>query len=963
MAIERQGVQGLQQVQATGAPRGSGTQAIQVSPVTTDTTRSSFFGDLVNAAGSLAQVGTAIMNQAVEDDKVRQMDRAMSGLVPTDDATRGGTRAHMLVNLQNDVLSSTAQLQEQAKTFQGSDKEWEDHVVNTRNSIQQKLFTDYPELSGDKNTMKMVSASFMEQQPKVFGARVSAKLEQEAYKRQESMRSRILSVTSGLSGDQLGAALNQMKKEAGTLQLTSQQYEGLVADVALNKAAVGDTSLIEGTKHLTNESGLSLYERTGKLQQGAIEGLRVNASLNQAGLAGLKYDLEQRYTQGSLDNEGLLRETEQLNKATGGTAYGSEAIVSLMQQKQKTLGAQAKLEVAIDGIQKGKLVGLENLNNEEIGKVAAGVRKGYDDQAELLIKQQGLDPKSDEAASIRSRAGGLTAVALAKADIKDDIMVRQGKALLTLSPDHLQTMTSEGPELSAFMEKVSSMPEDTWVPVLGEDVAAMVTNYRRGLSDGRNPGQALQFAQDASKKRTFSSEENKAINKGVKSSIEAVMKGSGWVSNDMPDYLQGQISRDADELYRTYRKAGYNDEDAEKQTVTSLQKTWQKHSNTMASSGTIIKGNPTRLASKLKVNEGDLGLVFQSYLQQNKQQLEDPSGGLTVDDMYVDIDQERGVFRIRAGGSGMIVTDAKPISELNGADLLRKGALMSDKEKEEADARMANNYTRAMGSGVNLNTPNYPTFKQLTTESESIVAADDEKFHEYVAANENAQRAGFDNNGKVYTPFQPDDEMPDVVTVGYGHRITEQEARDGFIMVGDNPVPFKAGQSKMTEDLAKQLMVQDLQTNAPSTEGWKVSGNDIPKAAWRAIQDASYTMGGGFLSKSKTAAADFKEGRFGDGLVHLLDTVHEGGKRKNGLLMRRAMSYNMYAGSILQPKIKMVETNEDGSMRVKFDRKPTEGLSKSILNSIDEEGWYTVVGAKSGSLHKNTKTGRFAVQD
>lgn len=56
--------------------------------------------DLVNAASSVADVTTAILNQQVEDDKVRQLDRALSGMMPSEDATVGGARAHMLVSLQ-----------------------------------------------------------------------------------------------------------------------------------------------------------------------------------------------------------------------------------------------------------------------------------------------------------------------------------------------------------------------------------------------------------------------------------------------------------------------------------------------------------------------------------------------------------------------------------------------------------------------------------------------------------------------------------------------------------------------------------------------------------------------------------------------------------------------------------------------------------------------------------------------
>ena len=136
MAIERQAVQGLAPVQSTGGPRGSATQAIQVGTPQTQPGLGNFVDDLFNAAGSVAGLATDIMNRSVEDDKVVQYDRALRGLLPSDEATVGGTRAHMLVQLQNDVIASTAQLQEDAKRFTGDDAEWEQHVVKSRNAIQ-----------------------------------------------------------------------------------------------------------------------------------------------------------------------------------------------------------------------------------------------------------------------------------------------------------------------------------------------------------------------------------------------------------------------------------------------------------------------------------------------------------------------------------------------------------------------------------------------------------------------------------------------------------------------------------------------------------------------------------------------------------------------------------------------------------------------------------------------------------
>lgn len=964
MAIERQAVQGLQPVQSSGLPARGGTSPLQMGTPEMSQRSLGFVQDLLTSAGKVGDAMTVLKQQNIEDDKVLQQSRALQGLMPTETATAGGRRAHMLVSLQNDVSTESMRLQDEAKRFQGTDEQWNQHVIQSRQAIQDSLWQKYPELVGDKESMRLVTTSFLEQQPQVFAARTGAKIDKENNDRLSAMNSRIILATQGVQGPALVAGLTQLRAEAGAMQLTDDEFESMVAQHALDRASVGDTTLVDATKEVIDKNGVSLYAKSGKMQQAAIQGRRTWASLNQGNIAIDKFDLEQKYNKGELSDEEFIRQAQSQNDSTGGSSWSAEQINSVREQRAKQLGKDALIDNAIDGIQKGRLVGLEGRTPEEMSKIAAGVRNRYLQQADLAIKQRGLDPNSDEAYAIKQQMSSVAAVQLAKADIKDQNFISQVKQFQNLDTEHLQEMKQEPEEMAQIVATWESFPEAYRTAIVDEKTAAFMDNYRLALAQGRNPGQAISFAQQAGRPRKFSADENKGITKGAKDAINDVASGSGFTPFDnMPDYLKGQMEQRATELMRTYRTAGYDVDAATEQTKQSLSREWSQHGSTMMSSGTIIKGNPERLAGKLQVNPQDLGRVFQSYIQLNKQKLEDDSGGIPVDEMYIDVNQDRGVFSVRAGSTGMPVGSVMPLSALNGNDLLRQMAKADDATKQEADARMARLYEAAVGPGVNMTAPNYPVFKDLNLDSDVFTKGDDEKFQNYVAAQENSQRAGFNNATRTFAPIRPDENMPDVVTVGYGHRITPEEAKQGFIMVGDQPVRFGEGQSQMTDEYARQLMVQDLESNSPSTEGWKVPRDKMPKAAWRAIQDAAYTMGKGFLNNSKTAKADFEKGDFGSGIIHLLDTVHEGGKRKTGLLLRRAESYNMYAESRLLPRITQTDVGEDGSMRVKFARPLTEddGVSKSIISKIDKDGWYTVLGPKQGSLHQNTKPGRFAL--
>lgn len=964
MALERQAVQGLQPVQSAGLPQGASTQPIEYGTPEISKRSTGFVSDLLSASAEFGSAMEVLKQQRIEDDKVLQTNRALNGLLPTESATQGGKRAHMLVSLQNEVSAESLRLKAEAERFQGSDEEWNLNVVKSRQKVQQDLWEKYPELRGDKESMKIVTNAFMEQQPGVFAARTTAKLDKESANRQASMQARIVLATEGVTGPALVSGLEQLRAESGAMGLTDDEFEGMLSQHALDKASVGDTSLVDATKNLKDSNGVSFYAKSGKMQQAAIQGRKVWSSLNQGNISMEKWDLEQSYANGVIDDEEFIQQAQGQNNQHGGGSWSAEEINSTRAARAKKMGAQAGIDSAIDGIQKGRLVGLEGRSPEDMSKIASGVRARYAEQAELAIKQNGLDPNGEAAHGLRVRMSSQAAVQLAKADVKDQNYMNQVKQFSNLSPDHLQDIKEEPEEMSQILETWESFPEEYRTSIVDEKTAAFIDNYRMSRAAGRNAGQALSFAQNAGRPRNFSSDENKAISKGAKEAISEVTKNSGWTPWDnMPDYLKGQMEQRGNEVMRTMRIAGYDEENAVKETQKVLQREWSQHGSTMMSSGTVFKGNSDKLASTLQVNPQDLGRVFQSYLQINKEQLEDDSGGLTLDDMYIDVDQKRGVFSVRAGSTGMPVGSTMPLSSLNGNSLLRQMANTDEVTKMEADARMARNYEKAVGPGANMTTPNYPVFKDLTLDDEVFNMGDQENFVNYVAAQENSQRAGFDNSSRTFSPIVPDDEMPNVVTVGYGHRITPEEMQQGFIMIGDKPVPFKRGQSQMNDENARALMVQDLEANSPSTAGWKVPRDKMPKAAWRAIQDASYTMGKGFLQNSKTARASFEKGDFGSGIIQLLDTVHEGGKRKTGLLLRRANTYNMYAESRLLPKITMAEVGEDGLMRVKFSRqlKDADGLAKSIIGKVDKDGWYTVLGGKQGSLHKNTNTGRYAL--
>lgn len=162
----------------------------------------------------------------------------------------------------------------------------------------------------------------------------------------------------------------------------------------------------------------------------------------------------------------------------------------------------------------------------------------------------------------------------------------------------------------------------------------------------------------------------------------------------------------------------------------------------------------------------------------------------------------------------------------------------------------------------------------------------------------------------------------------------------------------------MTVTQARALLEQDVKAHKPSTEGWSTSFDQMHPATQRGLMDLTYNLGKGGIKNAPKAEAAFKAGRMTDGFIHMLSTASEGGKRSPGLLVRRAGAYNLANENNGLPKITKVETNDDGSMRVKFSGEMSPAfVSKEIGGEIGKDGWFTVYGPKKNALVTNAKSG------
>lgn len=981
--IERQAIQGLQQVQSTGAPRGAGTQAIQVgAPRSEDYQQGSFLTDLMDAANTGMAIGTSIMTQAVQDDKVRQMDRALSGLMPSEDATRGGARAHMLVNLQNDVLAQTTQLQQDAKTFQGTDQEWEQHLVNSRNAVQGRMWQQYPELQGDKESMKVVTNAFLEQQPKVFGARATAKIDQQIQKRSDDMYSRILYATQGQSGEALDGALHGLQQEAITLGLTKPQFEAMVSEIASNQAAVGNGTMVQATKSLKDENGVSLYQRDGKLMTAEIQANRAWAAQNQVAVFEKKDAAIQAYTNGDISREDMLRIAQNHNDMSGGTAWSDGELTSLFNNVAKKHAATAKTEELLQRGNSGSPLGLQDVSKKERDEYADTLTSYYQGLANKEIADKGLTGEAAE--RVRGMYEQARYTKLGEQLIEDPNIGQRWNALMQIAPENLKDMKSEPEALQTIMRARDSIPEASRRAVMGDDSYAFVSNYDLATKQGMNPGQAIDFAQRASRSSNLPAGTLKELTSDVQGVVGDVA-GGNWMTrgDNMSDMGKDLMMQDADTIARAMKVAGNNNDTIKKHLKSYLEGQYTQLAEGFFTQGVLVKGDIRGMAEKVGVNSGDLPLAMRQFINNHKEQLLDASGGMTEKDLYYDVDMKRGIFTIRAGSGRTPLTPAMPISEIQGQTLLKQSYDEAKKTRDDSKKVWEDSQNKMGSWGLSPTTvrPNkettmegQPTAKavgkmgiadflvspafasgaELPANYEFGYKQNNTNFVDYVAKTENSINAGLDRSAGTYTPYKDAHGF----SVGFGHFLTPDEQKNGYVEIGGLKVPFIAGRSELTPDRARQLLEQDLKKNTPSTSGWAVGFDDMHPGQQRALMDYGYNLGKNGINNAPTAKAYFEKGKFTDGALAMLSTSSTEGKRSPALLVRRAEAYNQGQSGGAVPKISEVDTRADGSMYVKFAGEMSPAfISKQNFGKI-QDGWYQVYPPQKNSLVPDANIGK-----
>lgn len=977
--VERTDVQGLQRVQSIGR------SARQV-----DTTSNAAVGRVdnswVGALAGIAKGGMGMIQKHAEEkadsDALIQRQRALHGLNPTGNATRKGLQAHMLVGLQNTLVTNTKQMQEDASRFEGTDAEWDEHVLDNTASVRDAIRKQYPSVTDDRNFDTAITNAQLEQMPSIAGARVSSKIQQERDARYTTYTDNLITNIDELTPESAQAWTDNMQSRAVDLQLTTDETQKGIASTAMKLAQSGDGRLIEATKHIKDDAGVSLYERDPALKQAAVHAKRIEAQGRQGQIAETKDLLETQYIAGDISKEDFYKQADSLNVDTGNAAYSEEQLRSVDRKKATVIATAAKnrdINSLISNIATGNAatVATSHLDNIPM-KTKQDALTSQLSQVATQVDQQVQDGLIDPMQSDQAKLQAMTNERLkwAKVGVFDKVMEGRINQFKNTDFNMLVNNKEETPYMNDVLNTYNLVPDSQRESVFGLDNAAFMNHYSTFRNDGDTPAQALQQAQNAKRNVTY---EKKEITKAVSSIVGDMNANDGWGwSSNFTDRQSQQVSSEADDLYRTYRRAGFTQEDARERSLNHMNQNWKKVGNTIIKSPNSL----SKIANVAQVNPDDLDMQLNGFMESHKADImEHIQGAYDFQDVYPDIDADNGTFILRAGSTKAPIGKRMRLSELSNEEyatayqnkpvkvqsgnseyaavinlsnefkLLGKASTPSanviDSDSEPMimdESKLPSNATKEFVDGeVVYNIPIKSSAGQVKRNNEWMTQ---------MKGHENLNKEGRNSSG-MWTPFDSDLKRDGKETIGYGHMLTDEERKNGYILVVDNPIRFQGSDSEFTDTIADALFEQDL-TDAREKLSSHLGrdADDIPEDASRALIDGFYNGGNAYINNNPKAVKYMRKGEWGAAFITSGDYINEGGKRSGGLAKRTAARYNLLDGV---PKVEAVSFSPEGEVKWKFSKgSDYSGLPKEIRNKIKGDV-IQITRPKRGSRHPWSK--------
>lgn len=574
--------------------------AVGFHPVTAEQVPESratrLLGTLTKVLPAAAKEYEAALDKKIESDKLLQESRAALGQEPTNDATVAGAKAHELVDTRNAAVVSAYQLQEDAKTFEGTDEEWEQHVLATQNNLMAMI-------GNDKDAITIAGSVFQKEFGKAALNRYKAKQEQHQTKLyQTNINSLHLATQGDFTPVQIRQNLSKVLDEMHLQGASEATIRKSIVDAAITQSELNDLTLIDYTKEMglfQQEPGLARAERQAQTRiTGQVSGELAIAKQSA---------IDRMIADDSMTFEQWARYAGSLKEPTGKSAFSESELRSTWEKQQKAKDDEfdasryfaQSMKRMID--EQTTPVGFEYLDKKQTAAVIALYDQTFE-QMEAKEIAQLQDP--NQQAEVKQKYAYNKARWLTENGIQDEKWVNEFKALEAFSGELQEDKLPDGVAIAlSRMDDLSESPGAIQAHATDKQIA-IYDGFKKGLRVGLPAPQAYAEAwRNAQLKPVeLRGDERKKFDKQVRKAVEADLDHN-WLSRTFlgaPQAVSKQQSSQIQEAVGARARMLLN-ANVEPDVAVSRAMAEFNDTHFQLSSGAVVYGNRTNVSRMMGV--------------------------------------------------------------------------------------------------------------------------------------------------------------------------------------------------------------------------------------------------------------------------------------------------------------------------------------------------------------------------
>lgn len=568
------------------------------------------------------------LDEKVQEDSVRQMERVSQGMLPTDDATRGGYKAGAVLGMKLEGERRRARLKELAADPNLSTEDWQKALANEHTASKEYLQQNYTEMQTDPSLNKAVAMDMIDDIPQLTAAREVTRLKAENAQRQNDFKDFIMTQHNSKDFNTNFEALS------GSLKISPQVATKMLVDSAIES---GDVGFMENVANKSDGEHL-LGEVNPQLQR-ALKQKRAEVARQNAGeIADQKAELLNQLESGDMNGQQFNDYVSKRNEETGGAFMTPSQAFSMKQDAYKNRSAANRLETNSQAILTGGAV--RNMSTKD--KQSAGLNAysvAYQDALAALPEDQRNTAQGQMLA--QSRAVQRTAESLNRSGIVLDSWKTELTSTSRTNPDMVIVKGADGsesitPEFQAKLNLYTSLPEPQRSLYAKGDTAKILNNYERYVKQGVAPAQAIRQAQMSIHKLDYKTQG--ALYESAKQATDDAFTKWFDGKDDIPQNQRAYVESKMQE-YISDQFTDYDSDDARESAVK-----WAKENMTQLADGRVLVGNANELSAAFNVDKDQISNVMDWALDNRSQVIQDKLKwvGGDIKDAHWDIDQNTG---------------------------------------------------------------------------------------------------------------------------------------------------------------------------------------------------------------------------------------------------------------------------------------------------------------------------------